>query len=137
MRLILLTLLVSVLLGVVRIGRCDAPRAYPSGRCRHRADAAARPAFYVDLLPFGAVLLEDEQNRLTARRTDHLDVGGLILRLGGVIDGHHLLGCRIQGFVRPARNVFDEQGAVTQDCWGLVVNGFVGPEYRFRTSSGF
>ncbi len=95
-----------------------------------------RPSFYVNLLAFGGVLSEDTDNRLTARDSKHLEGAGGIFRAGATVGDHQLVGGRAQAYIRSSRRVLNEAGMVTDDCWGLVIHGFVGPEYRYVTDSG-
>lgn len=104
---------------------------------RHTSARERSPGFFINWMGMGGVLSEDGNNRLTSRRTRRLEGSGGILRAGAVIDGCHLIGGRVHAFFRPSRSVLNEEGMATSNCWGLVLNGFVGPEYRYRVPAGF
>ncbi len=94
-----------------------------------------RPKVFFNTLLTGGFLHEDENNRFTDREYTGLLTPGLVLRVGGVIQNHHLLGVRFHGTWRSTQAVLDSEGG--DNAWGAVSSYYIGPSYRYQTQSGF
>jgi hypothetical protein len=97
-----------------------------------------RAPMYFNMMFSAGAFTEDGSNRLTTRDSKVLEGFGGVLRLGAVLGEHHRLGARLQSFVRPTKKVLLDPPATTttNDDWGAVTFGYVGPEYLYTTDLG-
>ena len=98
-----------------------------------------RAPMYLDVMFSVGAFTEDGSNRLTTRNSKVLEGFGGVLRLGAVLGAHHRLGARMQSFVRPTKKVLLDPPATTtnsNDQWGMVSFGYIGPEYVYSTDLG-
>jgi hypothetical protein len=97
-----------------------------------------RAPMYANLMIGVGGYVEDGDNRLTTRDSKLLEGFGGIFRVGAVLDEHSRIGARMQWFARPTKKVLaDPPVATTTDQpWGAVTFGYVGPEYLYFTDFG-
>jgi hypothetical protein len=93
---------------------------------------------YFNLMFSAGAFTEDGGNRLTTRDSKVLEGFGGVLRIGAVLGPHHRLGARMQSFMRPTKKVLLDPPATatTNDDWGAVSLGYIGPEYLYTTDLG-
>ena len=102
----------------------------------------ARPPVYLNVMIAGGGFVEDDTNRLTTRDSNTLQGIGGILRVGGVLNEHSLLGARLQSFYRPTKMIrwalplASSEQQLVQSGWGQVYYGYLGPEYTYLTRFG-
>jgi hypothetical protein len=94
-----------------------------------------RKPLYFSAMVTGSVLHEDGENRLTQDGDTTLFTPGLVLRLGGVIDEHHLVGAGLRASWVNTRSILDEDEQ--DNHLGAVSTYMLGSEYRYLTSYGF
>lgn len=97
-----------------------------------------RAPIYVNLMLSVGILTEDGNNRLTTRDSKLLEGFGGVFRVGAVLSEHHRLGARMQSFMRPTKKVLLDPPATnnTNNEWGAVSFGYIGPEYLYATDFG-
>jgi hypothetical protein len=97
-----------------------------------------RAPIYVNLMLSAGIFTEDGSNRLTTRDSKLLEGFGGVFRVGAVLGEHHRLGARMQSFMRPTKKVLLDPPAAsnTNNEWGAVSLGYVGPEYLYTTDLG-
>jgi hypothetical protein len=99
-----------------------------------QVEPTERPSFFINGMTLGAMMVEDDDNRMTSRDSSALMGAGLAFRGGWRVDDRHFIGGLFQGYWRSTRTVLDEQGGDNQ--WGAVSTYYLGPEYRFLTQAG-
>jgi hypothetical protein len=97
-------------------------------------EATDRPPVYFNFMLAGSMVHEDPDNRVTHRERNAFATPGGVLRLGGVLGRHHLLGAILQVNWRSTRQVLDHAG--NDRRWGAISSYFLGPEYRYLTRFG-
>lgn len=130
-------LVVAILVGFAPPTRAESSvtqSTAPSARLSGKAGTTKRHEFFLNFMLTGSMLLEDENNRLTSYESGALATPGLALRVGGVIDGRHLVGGIFQTNWRSTRKMLDSRGG--DGKWGEVANFILGPEYRYQTRFG-
>lgn len=97
-----------------------------------------RAPIYVNMMFSAGIFTEDGDNRFTTRDSKNLEGFGGVFRVGAVLDEHHRIGARMQSFMRPTKKLLLDPPAAsnTNNEWGVVTLGYIGPEYLYTTDFG-